>query len=269
VAYGVIGALTFAQACAADTLEVDWPSDVPRQTGKYIPPDVPGHPPTGDRCSISLDQQRSVPLDEPTLFGFSGRNVLDLFNAKAHGALRWVDGSSTDIAFQGTWSGANVSYDNVPSNGTYCTPNVRVPLSELQIRSGDSGIDARSVPSESSGPLDLVASIDGHGGIGLIFVGQVWVDIDQIDSPLLDEMVALNPKHDRHHIGVEMSLSSTGAKSTCIKGEVISEDPEDDCNIFDGVLRFHSVATAGLANHHNIPKGTLYDAPLATWLWTE
>jgi len=268
-AYGVTGALTLAQACTADTLEVEGQSDVPRQTGEYVSPEVPGYPPTGALCSISQDYHRSVPLDEPTSFRFSGHDVLVRFNADAHGALRWADGASTDISFQATWSGADVSYDDSPRDGTYCTPTVRVPLSALQVRTGDGTIDASYVPSDRSGPLNLVGGIDGHGGIGLIFVSQLRLDVDQVDSLLVEEMVAANPEHDNHYVGVKMSLSSTGAKSTCIEGEVISEDPADDCNIYDGVLKFHSVATAGLGNRHNIPAGTFYDAPLAMWLWTE
>jgi hypothetical protein len=272
VASGLLAAAVLAQGCTADTLEVEGPSDVPRQTGKYIPPETPGYPTGGDTCSFSLDLVREAALDEVTTLGFSGDDVLALFNADAHGTLRWADGGdgATEVWLHATSSAETIRFNDFPKDQGFCTPTMNVPLDELSVRTTDGKIDARVVPStEPYSRFELVASSDGNGGIGLIFDGALTLAPEQVASPLIDDAIAAHPDHDSRLVTIELSLSSSGRKARCIRDEEISPSPASDCNVFDGVLRYHSSNTAALNDVHSVPADAFYSEALAAWLWSE
>ncbi|MET0386560.1 MAG: hypothetical protein ABW321_11405 [Polyangiales bacterium] len=227
----------------------------------YEPPSTPGYPDTGASCRGSLND-REAELSERSSLGFSGSEVLDLFNALAHGELTWADGGTTQVDFVATPTDGRVTYADPPKDAEFCTPGMQVPLDVLSIRTSDGIVDARVVPSDERPLLYLAAESDGRGGIGLIFPSGLWVDPADVDSPAVDEAAAAHPEHELRGLDFRFSLSASEHKSACLHGQVVSGDANERCNIFDGVVLYSS-------RFADIELGPSVTKPLGTWFWTK
>lgn len=267
VFFGFLPTLALLQACARETPREDVgdAGAIKSYTpGELYMSEIPGYPPTGATCSVAGSKEAK--LEQGTELGFSGVEVLAMFNKQAHGDLEWADGHAAQISFHATSSAETVSYMDAPKDRGLCAPTLSVPLDEVTVQSSDGLIDARIV-STPDDPLELIGSTDGDGGIGMIFPLRFWADPASFDSQLLRDAEADHLDYDQRRVAVEFSMSSGGRKSQCIAGEEVSGDPAKRCNIYDGVLRYDLMMSAGLANHHDIPPGTFYEAPLGTWFW--
>jgi hypothetical protein len=234
----------------------------------YEPAPILGYADPDKSCFHQPDLTVSAPFQETTSLGFSASDVLALFNARAHGTMTWADGSSTQIDFHVEGSAPTVRYENYPTGMGLCVPNLTVKGLTLTVQSSDSLLSKSLSSLDGMQELELYAHSDGHGGIGLIYLDRVRLAPDAIDSALVRAANADHPENDVRFLYMSLDVSDIGRKSTCRYGDPLSSDPSDECNRYDGVLRYESYPADLWADVHHVDHSRLIERTLASWTWS-
>jgi len=265
----LLAGVILVQACAAESSAPE-PLRVKRPQGPvYEEEAIPGFSFIDGRCAVDTGFKREVAFDETTTLGFSANDVIATFNALAHGTLTWTEGATTQIDFHAEGAATAASCLDPPHDRGYCAPSFDIPLRSLTIRSSDGVLNVRLTPEiVEPESLDLVATSDGRGGIGVIFLSALSLSPALADSALLRDAAAAHPDHVGRSIRPTFSLSTVGLKASCLDGMLMSSDPSENCNIYDGVLSYFSQGLSLSAEQEAMGASRFYSAQLATWFWT-
>jgi hypothetical protein len=235
---------------------------------RYKPDPIQGYPDTGETCFHDFTHRHEAGFDEESSLGFSAKDALELFNANARGTLTWAGGGAAEISFQLETDVQSVEYDDFPRDEGYCVPAMRIRRFALTIEASDGRL-AERLDSQDEEVMSIVAQSDGEGGIGLLFFSpRIRLAADSADHPSVQEAAAAHPEHDVRYIALsELSFGFQGRRARCLPGDLISDDPLEDCNGFDGVLLYVSHPSDVFDNIHSVDTSKIFERPLATWMW--
>lgn len=228
----------------------------------YQHPVAPGY--VFGSCTHWLSHQKTAGLEEQTPLGFSASDVIARFNQRAHGTLVWADGAETRIDFTLSTTETTFDYEDNPPGEGFCAPALRLDRATLKVVTSDGLIDE----TFSGEQVSVFAITNGTLGIALIGLQRLETSPESIVSPLVDAAAGVHPEHDERSIVLELGVSDSGWKGSCLDGDPISDDPGGDhCNRYDGTISYESHPKDLFEDHHHIDHSMLFERPLATWMW--
>ena len=202
-----------------------------------------------DPCTWSVAYDAETSLTDTRGTGFSALDALAVFNEPGHGTLRYHDGTTSRITMTASARGNSATVDDPPRNEGYCTPTLTVPV-ELRLATEDGRL-AEVLPTS-------LTAVGYDGTVETVFV-DAGLPIDDLRGTLAIPEDWLIAGHSVRHIDLDLHRTPAGGTTAfCLPGEERGTDPADDCNAYDGVVRFYSsvedpwaddVASAGEISH--------------------
>jgi len=202
-------------------------------TSRYDQPEVPGYA-SSSLCRSGASSVEAA-FTARTQLGFSGRDLIDAFNANAHSMLTWQDDqSSTELELMIVRTPEVVESDDFPTNEDFCAPALRVHDVTLTARTLDGRLDERFEAAS------LVGVSDGRGGIAGFFVMNAVMEPSELRGSV-PVPPALVREGDVATLSIDLSWNGDGTyRAYCYDGALVSDDPSDACSAYPGRIRYTS-----------------------------